>query len=176
MNLFARGAALLLASSMSLAQLSLVNPKNLNLPEDKARLLFRMSCRAVADELHLRECSVPQFEMRLVLDDQDEHFGYDEHTGVPTLFLHEWNEQKFVTAVVRFAVEWSVSLRQQQRIISDILHRSDRDAPVSVEQLHKFRAPGKDLSFEGKDNCLTRITDASARDVECSFSASRKSR
>jgi hypothetical protein len=175
MNLFASGATLLLASSMSLAQLSFENPRKLNVPEDKARLLFQMSCRAVADELHLRESSAPHFEMRLVLDEQDEHFGYDEHTGVPTLFLHRWNEQKFVTAVVRFAVEWSVSLRQQQRIIANVLHRSDQDAPVSVEQLHKFRAPGKDLSFEGKDNCLTRITDASARDVECNFSA-KKSR
>jgi hypothetical protein len=87
-----------------------------------------MSCRAVADQL-LRESSVPEFQMRLVLGGEDEHFGYDQNTGVRTLFLHEWKEEKFVIAAVRFAVEWSVSSRQQERIISEILRRSHQ-APL----------------------------------------------
>lgn len=147
MKLLASGVALLLASSMSVAQLSFHNPKNLNLPEDQARWLLRVSCRAVADHLHLREPSVPEFEMRLVLGEEDEHFGYDETTGVPILFLREWNEQKFVTAAVRFAVEWSVSLPQQQHIIAEVLRRSKRDAPVPVELLHKFVGSGNGPSF-----------------------------
>jgi len=50
--------------------------------------------------------------MRLVMGGEDEHFGYDQNTGVRTQFLHEWKEEKFVIAAVRFAVEWSVSSRQ----------------------------------------------------------------
>jgi hypothetical protein len=143
MKLLACGVALLLASSMSVAQLSFQNPKNAKLPEDQARLLLRMSCRAVADQLHLRESSVPEFQMGLVLGGEDEHFGYDQNTGVPTLFLHEWNEEKFVIAAVRFAVEWSVSSRQQQRIISEILRRSHQDSPVPIQLLQKFPGSGR---------------------------------
>lgn len=164
MNLFACGAALLLASSMSLAQLSFDNPKNLNLPEDQARWLLRMSCRAVADQLRLRESSVPQFEMRLVLSDEEEHFGYDEHTGVPTLFLHEWNGQKFATAAVRFAVEWSVSLSQQQRIISDVLRRFQETVPVPATHLHNSVTGVTDPPFPQGEDCHL---NAGIRDKSC---------
>jgi hypothetical protein len=129
-----------------------------------------MSCRSVADRLHLRESSIPQFEMRLVLDDQDEHFGYDEHTGVPTLFLQEWNDRKFVTAAVRFAVEWSVSLRQQQRIISDVLRRLEQTAPVPATDLHNSVAHGTNPPFPEGEDCDPRIPTASSRDRACGSS------
>ena len=46
--------AIVLASLMSFARLSIENPKHVNIfPEEQARLLLRLSCRAVAHELHL---------------------------------------------------------------------------------------------------------------------------
>jgi len=167
MNAFAPGAVLLLATSMSLAQLSFDNPKHLNLPEDKARLLLRMSCREVAHQLHLRKSSVPEFEMHLVLGEDDEHFFYDEKTGVPTLSLHEWNDQKFVTAAIRFAVEWSVSMPEQKKLILDVLHRSEQAAPVSAAQLQNSVTPDSRLPVVDGKNCGTPVSDASTSGRRC---------
>src|SRR5262249_28235800 len=104
--------AIILASSMGFAQLSIENPKHGSVPEEQARLLLRLSCRAIAHQLHLRESSISEMEMHLVLGEKDEGFGYDEHM-VPTLFLREWDEKKFVTAALRFAVQRSIDQHQE---------------------------------------------------------------
>ena len=66
--------ALLLANAIGFAQLSVHNSKNLKVSEEQARVLLRMSCRAVANEFHLRESSSPEFEMHLILGEKDEGF------------------------------------------------------------------------------------------------------
>jgi hypothetical protein len=161
----------LLATSISFAQLVVDNPKHLNVSEDQARLLLRMSCRAVAKELHLRESSIPEFNMRLVLGEKDEGFGYEEHTGVPTLFLREWDEKKFVSAALSFAVQRSIDQRRQEQMMLEVLHHYEQTSPISAAQLHKFAASQNALPLQQpsqqKDNCLNRISDATARDVGC---------
>lgn len=110
-------------NSISFAQLSIEDPKHLKVPEDQARLLLRISCRAVAEELHLRESSFAEMDMHLILGEREEGFEYDRHTGVPTLFLRKWDERKFVTAALRFAVQRSKDQHRQKQIMADILHR-----------------------------------------------------
>jgi len=157
----------ILFCSVSFAQLSIQNPKHLNIPENEARALLRMSCRAVAHELHLRESSTPELEMQLILGDREEGFGYDAHTGVPTLFLQEWNEKKFVTAATSFAVQRSISQPRQEQIVSDVLHRHQQSAPISAAQLHKFAASESGLAVQPKDDCLSQISNATVRHVGC---------
>src|SRR5215471_18197968 len=136
---------LVFASSISFAQLSIENPKHLKVPEDQARLLLRISCRAVADELHLRESSLTKMSMHLILGAEEDGFGYAEHTGVPTLSLREWDERKFVTAALSFAVQRSINQHRQEQIIADILHRYRQIGPISADHLHNSVAPSSRL-------------------------------
>ena len=43
---------LLITSSLSVAQLSVENPKHLDYPEAKAKVLLSTACRVVAEEFH----------------------------------------------------------------------------------------------------------------------------
>ena len=97
-------ALFLLVNSLTFAQLAIDNPKHLDVPEEKARVLLKMACRAVATEFHSRERSKAEFDLRLVLGERDEHYGFDEQTGIPTLYLQQWDETKFTNAAIRFAV------------------------------------------------------------------------
>ena len=168
--------AIVFASAISFAQLSIENSKHVNIPEDQARLLLRMSCRAVAHELHLRESSISELDMHLILGEKDEGFGYDAHTGVPTLFLREWDEKKFVTAALRFAVQKSIDQHRQEQIIVDILHRSRQLGPISVDHLHDFVPSASQLLLQQSNNCLNGISDATARTVPCNNLPDRRQR
>lgn len=159
--------AIVLASLMSFARLSIENPKHVNIPEEQARLLLRLSCRAVAHELHLRESSISEMDMHLVLGEKDEGFGYDEH-AVPTLFLREWDEKKFVTAALRFGVERSIDQHRQEQLIVDILNHYQQISPISAGHLHNSAASPSQLPHQG-NNCLSRISDATISGVGCNI-------
>jgi hypothetical protein len=177
MRLLAGGIILLLlANSTTVAQLIIDNSKHLSVPEDQARLLLRMSCRAVAAELHLRGSNIPEFEMHLVLGEKDEGFGYAESTGTPTLFLREWNEKKFLTAALKFAVRWSIDQNRQEKMILEILDRYERTVPKPASSLHNFVASPSGLPLPKKPNCLSEISDATMREVRCDGPPGSKAR
>lgn len=160
---------------VSVAQLTIENPKQLNFPEERARLLLRMSCRSVAAELHIRESSIPT-DMHLVLGEKDERFGYESHTGVPTLYLQEWDDKKFVTATLKFAIERSIDRHRQEQMILDVLRHYEAAAPVSVARLRASPDAGSTGILKGKDNCLDAIGYASVRDVGCNSRQDRRTR
>ena len=137
----------------------------LKVPEDQARLLLPISCRAVADELHLRESSLTEMDMHIILGEKEEGFGYAEHSGVPTLFLREWDERKFVTAALSFAVQKSINQHRQEQIIADILHRYRQIGPISADHLHNSVAPPGRLPLEQRNNRLNGTSDATVSDI-----------
>ena len=156
---------LLLANSVVSAQLVVENPKHLKIPEDQVRVLLRMSCQAVANELHLR--NKLDFGLRLVLGEKDEHFGLDEKTGTPTLFLREWNAEKFTSAAMRFAVQRSIDSHRQEQIIVEVLRRSKQITPVSATELHGFVGSPKAQAIQDRNDCLSGIADDGVREVQC---------
>ncbi|MGH9544358.1 MAG: hypothetical protein ACRD23_04000 [Terriglobales bacterium] len=168
MNSIISGAALfLLANSMALSQLAIDNPKHLDLPEEKARVLLRLASRAVATELHSRQAPKAEIDLRLVLGGKDEHYGIDEETGIPTLYLQQWNERKFTTAAVRFAVQKSIDRDGEERMIADILRRSEQVGPISADRLRGTGAPHKSVLGPETRGCANEIRDASQRDIGC---------
>ena len=156
---------LLLANSAVSAQLVVENPKHLPIPEDQARVLLRMSCQAVANELHLR--NKLDFGLRLVLGEKDEHFGLDEKTGTRTLLLREWNAEKFTSAAMRFAVQLSIDSHRQEQMIAEVLRRSKQILPVSATELHGFVGSPKAPAIQDRNDCLSGIADAGVREVQC---------
>src|ERR1700747_1210691 len=95
---------IVLANSLAFAELTIDNPKHLDVPEEKARVLLRLACRAIAKEFHSREQLKAEVDFRLVLGEKDERYGINEQTGGSTLYLQEWNETKFTTAAIRLAM------------------------------------------------------------------------
>lgn len=174
-SLLSLATLVVLASSYSLAQLTIENPKQLDVPEIQARLLLQMSRRAVTKELHLHHSAEIEFGFRLVLGEKDERYGWDDNTGNATLFLRAWDAKKFVTAAIKFAVQRSIDSQRQEQMILETLRRSEQTSPVPATQLRGFvgsrQAPLKD-----RNSCLSRISDASVRDVGCNAILDMKTR
>jgi hypothetical protein len=169
MNFTASLIALLwLASSLSsLAQLTIDNPQHLNLPEDQARLLLQLSYRKVARELHLSDSSNIESGLHLVLGEKEERYGYDDQSGVATVFLREWNETKFVIAAMRFAVQHSIGPQRQEQMVVEVLRRAKQIAPVPAAQIRgHFPQRSPEPVGTGSD-CLKGVQDASIRNIRC---------
>lgn len=74
-------AAIRLTCSSVLAQLIVVNSKNLEFPLDRLDAIFRMACKVVAEEFHGQgrgKAPTLEFPLILVLGDANERYTEDE--------------------------------------------------------------------------------------------------
>src|SRR5215469_597082 len=155
-----------LVSPCAFSQLTIENPKQQEVPEAQARALLQMSVQAVAKELRPAQNTNAEFPLRLVIGQEDEHFGVDEKTGVPTLFLRHWDPVKFTTAAVSFAIQKTVRPERRQQMILEIVRHSKNIAPISAAQLRGSReiaSPGLPTA----NDCLTGISDSTVREPPC---------
>jgi hypothetical protein len=155
------------ANSLAFAELTIDNPRHLAVPEEKARVLLRLACRAIAKEFHSREQSKAELDFRLVLGEKDEYYGIDEHTGVPTVYLQQWNETKFTSAAIRLAVQKSIDRNREERMIFDILQHSEQIVAIPANKLRGADVSRRSQAGEEEQGCLGRIRDASQRDIRC---------
>lgn len=159
-------AALAMTATLAFSQLTIESPRQSDVPEEQARILLQMSIQAVAKELRPAQKTNVEFPMRLVIGQEEERFGLDEKTGVPTLFLRQWNPVKFTTAAVKFAIQKSIRPERQEQITLEIVRRSKAVAPVSAAQLHG--SSGTALPAVPPENdCNKAISDAALREVLC---------
>jgi hypothetical protein len=56
---------LLATTSLGSAQLTIANPKHLDLPEHRARVLLSETCRVVANKFHVRNSSDLEYSVTL---------------------------------------------------------------------------------------------------------------
>jgi hypothetical protein len=149
---------LLVTNSLGLAQLTISNPKHLDLPEQRVRVLLIEACRVVANEFHARNSSDVEYSLILVLGEKDEGWGIDNEDRI-TLYLREWNETKFVEAATRLAIQSLANHERVQRLAKEILRRSDRILPLSQHNFRdpRFLRPGHTPSPEG--NCISAVRD-----------------
>jgi len=155
-----------LANPYAFSQLTIENPGQQDVPETQARILLQMSFQAVVKELRPAQKTNAEFPMRLVIGQEDERFGLDEKTGVPTLFLHQWDPVKFTTAAVKFAIQKSVPPERQEQMILEIVRRSKAVAPVSATQL-RGSAQIVTPALQSGNDCLKVIYDAAVRQAPC---------
>lgn len=137
------------------ALLTIVNPKRRNILEEKIRVVFVMTCEVVAQEFH-RDASETQFRLTLILGERDEHYMMAPD-GALTLYLDEWNEGKFVDAVITGAVQHFTSLRIRERVSAEILRRSGKILPVPAKDLRAL--PNRPLSTRTVRDCTSAISD-----------------
>jgi tRNA isopentenyl-2-thiomethyl-A-37 hydroxylase MiaE len=117
--------------------LTIVNPSQIEVPGDRARLLLVTTCRVVAEEFHRRPEEV-ELTMTLVMGARDEHYSIDKASQM-TMYLDQWDEGKFVDGVITSVVQRLAPLHLRNQMFTEILRRTDRIAPVSAKQL---RVPG----------------------------------
>jgi len=147
---------ILTASSPTAAQLTVINPKHLEVPEEKAGILLRTACEVVAGEFHVSDASDLKFGLTLVLGEVEEHYTADEGTRSYTLYLKEWEEFKFATLAMRLCVYQLPTRRRESRLVNEILRRSDKISPVWAGKLRN--EPHRGLpATAGPNNCMSAL-------------------
>jgi hypothetical protein len=156
---FLRLVLLLATTSWGSAQLTTANPKHLDLPEPRARVLLIETCRVVANEFHVRNSSDLEYSLTLVLGEKDEGYGIDNQ-GKVTFYLQQWSERKFVDAATRLAVQSLANRERVERLVKEILRRSDRILPVPQNALRSpdgFPRPSPPTGAGG--SCISAVRD-----------------
>jgi hypothetical protein len=151
-------------SSPSAAQLTIVNPNHVPVPEQKASLLLSTACRVIAEKFRISKRADHQFSMTLVLGFKDEHYTADQ--GAYTLFLERWDERKFIAAMINLAIQRIVIQDRGASIQTEIQQRSSQSAPIPVTQLRESRVPIQPLGGQSSD-CLAAITEARVGNIPC---------
>jgi hypothetical protein len=160
--------ALMVASSLSMAQLTVENPKHLDFPEAKAKVLLSTACRVVAEEFHAHNPSEVEYPLTLVLGVKDEHWTEDEEAHAYILYLDDWNETKFAVAAMKLALQRLITQDRRKRLVREILWRSEQTAPVAASKLHGTRsADPRSLGNNQDDDCFAAIHKSAVRDMAC---------
>ena len=146
-------------TSLGIAQLTITNPKHLDLPEHRARVLLIETCHVVANEFHVHNSSDLEYSLTLVLGEKDEGYGIDNE-GKVTLYLHQWSESKFVHAATRLAVQSLANRERVERLAREILRRSDRILPVPQSSLRSPDRFSRTLPRIGAGaDCMSAVRD-----------------
>lgn len=158
-------ALLVLACPSLQSQLTIENPKHLEVPEHLAQALFLTASRITEAEFHSPASRENRPRMRLVLGQTPERLIEDDQFGNGTMYLEQWNENKFAFAAMRLAVLRIVGPKRQERMLREIVRRAHDIAPVSAVALNKKAKPSPRLSTER--TCLEEIIDTTARGGPC---------
>jgi len=131
---------LTLAASPCAAQLTIVNPRQLEVPPEKGNVVLSTACRVVAEEFRVSDPSVLRFSLVLVLGEREEHYTVDDKKLEYRLYMKEWDETKFATLAMRLCVQQLPTREQEARLLKEIMRRSDTISPVTANQLRRDAA------------------------------------
>jgi len=132
---------LLLASSSLCAQLTIENPKKLNVPESQVQALFVNINHVMESEFHSPGTLQGRFRVRLVLGEQQERFTIDDPDGNGTIYMEHWDEGKFTVSTMRLALQHLMGPDRQKKLLGEIGRRMRETAPITAAQLRKEGAP-----------------------------------
>jgi len=161
---------LVLASSWVRAQLTIENPKKLDIPEPQAQALFLNINRVMESEFHSPGTLENKLRVRLVLGQPQERFTIDDSLGNGTIYLERWNEGKFAVSTMRLAVQHLLGPDRQKKMLEEIVRRTRDTAPVSTAQLHNDSAPAPlpPEILPPPETCVAGIANAALRGGNCS--------
>jgi hypothetical protein len=136
---FLLGVLLALLASPASAQVTIVK-NGVTVPEEKAQILFNMTCRVVAEEFHLPEPTAARFPVTLVLGDSNERVLGDELNQTYFIYMNRWDDVQFTTSASRLALQHLISKERKAKLVVEILQRAERVAPVSARALEAASA------------------------------------
>ncbi len=130
------GALLALTAVPSVAQVTIQNEKHREVPEQKVQLLYRMACAVAAERFHVKAQDA-EFRVVLVLGDPDERFLADTIHAAYTIYMDNWDEEKFASTLVLIEANRLTRIQQYKQMVLEVLRRSNKAAPVTVGQLRR---------------------------------------
>jgi hypothetical protein len=148
---------LLTTHCSGLAQLTIANPKHLDVPQERARVLLIETCRVVAREFHVRNPSDIEYSLTLVIGEKDEGYGIDKQGNI-TLYLQQWSDWKFVVWATRLAIQSLANHDRQDRLAKEILRRAERTLPVPQSTLRSPDGSPRSLPPTGiGGDCISAV-------------------
>jgi hypothetical protein len=131
----------LLSASGARAQLNVVNPDNLDVPETRAEILYRQACRIVAEQFHVHDRTQIEFPVTLRIGENEQDLSHmDTNTGEYVVHMSGWNESAFVSRVITVCLFRVLSDSRRKKLIAKARDRADAlSAVVSVSQLQRKR-------------------------------------
>ena len=128
----------LTAASPSAAQLTIVNPKQLEVPEEKGSVLLSTACQLVAQEFRVSDPSGLRFSL--------------------------WDETKFAALAIRLCVQRLPTHEQEARLLKEILRRSDKISPVPANELRRDAAVSLPPPPRNKgSDCMSAVREQPCR-------------
>lgn len=126
----------LVGCSTVLAQITVKNPDNLSVPDNKPLVLLRMACQVVAEEFHVHDPAKLDFPLILVLG---EPFRYtaDDDNNMYTIYLDRWDDIRFTAYAVMLASHLVVVRGRYKKMVVETLRRASRVSPVQADALRK---------------------------------------
>src|SRR5262249_20580807 len=116
------------------AQVTIKNPRNLAVPEQRVRVLHRIICRVVAEEFHVRGSEV-EGTVTLFLGEERQRTVVDERNGTFNIYLKRWDEAEFAISDTELAVQRMLSRDRFERIARKVIRRVNKTAPVNANAL-----------------------------------------
>jgi hypothetical protein len=128
---------LLFGACPSHAQLRVENRYHMGFSDERAQIIFKTACRVVGEEFKLKRTALPEFPLTLVLGSSEDRYQDNHDAGIYRIELKSWDEKKFAVGVMRLAIERMVSREQRDRLVRQILTRSNAISPLRVwEERH----------------------------------------
>ena len=125
--------------SFSAAQVTIQNPQNLDIPEQRVQTLHRIICRVVAEEFHIREAKV-EGAVTLVLGEEEQRTVVNELSATFHIYLNRWDEVAFAISDTELAVQRMLSRDRFERIAREVIRRVNKTAPVNANTVRGGRS------------------------------------
>jgi len=128
----------LLNGTSARAQLNVVNPDGLEVPEARAEILFEQTCRTVAEKFHIHHRAQIEFPLTLRIGDHEENLArVDQDTGQYVVHMTSWSEAAFVNRVISLCLFRLLTDSGGVKIIATARGRAEALSGVSVSQLQR---------------------------------------
>ncbi len=129
----------LLSGTSARAQLNVVNPENLDVPQARAEILYREACRMVAEQFHIRKRAQIEFPVTLHIGQNDTDASrIDQNTGSYAVHMTYWDESAFVSRVITLCLFRLLPDSRRWKLIAKTRGRADAlSSVVSVSHLQE---------------------------------------
>jgi hypothetical protein len=124
-------------SSVRGAQITIENPRNLPLKEERVTLLYTVVCQEVATAFHIRDYKTLEVPLTLILGEGRERYTFDHRDGSGTTYLQKWDETRLASVAVMIAFHHVLSDERFRRVVMKTLKRFESVSPVTVTQAKK---------------------------------------
>jgi len=129
---------ILLSGTRARAQLDVVNPDSIDIPQARAEILYQQACRIVAEQFHVHKRAQIEFPVTLRIgEDEEDLTRVDSSAGAYVVHITSWNESAFVSRVITLCLFRLLPDSRRRQLIAQARGRADALSGVSVSQLQE---------------------------------------